>query len=453
MRPAVAVLFLFLVISACAAAADRPPLGLEQIRLLKSAGLADEEIGGLIIKRGISFAIDVESTLALQEMGCAKWFILKIEKIGVKKPDPPADLPKEPEKLPETDPDPDSKPKPPDLEHEPKPPGIGPIIKPPEPDPKIKPPEPDPKIKQPDPKPKPPEGEPRQHVPFGPGATDKEHNDWQSFYNRVMLGSTLKVKMYPSKHVTLICTEAAAKKFLPVAAKVEETIEKTFPGRIKTGTDKRSAFIALADGRKEYQAFIASLFQEKQAGGVDTGGANTLLMALNGSGWLTPTFCVSDLESYKTDAARASSVAYDMGYIYLRQVTDTEGSDFLVTGFGNYCEAIIDKNPQHVIFSYDEHKLNEIQTGWRPFLIKRIQAKQASDATAIFGMRTSGMEGKDYVEAWSLTSYLAARPVEFEKLLTSLAGGKKIEEAIPEIYKLDAKTLTQKWQQWALTQQ
>jgi hypothetical protein len=427
MRPAAAGIFFFLILTVCAAAADQMPLGLEQIRAFKASGLTDEEIGALINKWGVSFAIDAQSTRALQEMGCAKWFILAIEKTGEKKPDPP----KDPDK-----------------------PVPAPKVKPPDGDPKIKLPEPDPKTKPPEPKPKPPEGESKPHVPFGPRATDEEHNAWQSFYTRVMQGSMLKVRMYPSKHVTLICSEAASKKFLPVVAKVEETLEKAFPGCAKTGMDKRSAFIALADGRREYQSFIGALYHERAAAGGSEGEeAHQLEMAMNGSGWLTATCCVIALDSYKTDAARSSSLAYDIGVMHLRQLTDNEGADFLVTGFGNYCETIISRNPQHVIYSHDEHKLNEIQTGWRPFLIKRIQAKQASDATAIFGMRTSGMEGKDYVEAWSLTSYLAARPAEFEKLLTSLAGGKKIEEAIPEIYKLDAKTLTQKWQQWALTQQ
>ncbi len=105
-----------------------------------------------------------------------------------------------------------------------------------------------------------------------------------------------------------------------------------------------------------------------------------------------------------------------------------------------------------MVISYEDRELDHTRKRWNSIIRKRAQTRKLSKLVRTLNMTTGAMKAVDYIEAWSLTTFLIKRPKEFEKLVDALRGGKKVREAIQEIYKLDAKNLARRWQRHAMSQ-
>ncbi len=292
------------IIWACGAAGAgepprKPPVTLNMIVLLKAAGLTDGELSGLInLRKGLDLTLDEKSIAVLKAAGCGEGFINWIKDYK----NPPADG----GTTASTPPEQTTKP----LEAQPPPKEIEPPMRR--------------KVEAPPPR-----------TFFGPSATAEQHKATARLYAQILASSKLTAKNHAAKHITIIADDKVAKKFMPGVKKIESALERTFKGVIKKGTDPRSTYVVLAANRDEYQAWIIAMFSELKLQQLIESADDPLKMALTSGGYLTATCCVIDLSRYGDDRKRSAAIAYNIGYLYMQQLTEVNSPDYLVTGFGN----------------------------------------------------------------------------------------------------------------------
>lgn len=463
-------------------AEDNPPLTLDSILKLKAAEITDTEIGSLVDKRGVGFPFTADTAEKLITGGCGTDLIKKIRDAAkaakdtptatTPDPKPKADTPRQPGRdadglmpgMTDDDPLPAAKPKASADDDDPLPPVED------DPLPKA---EPKPKVDKPVAvAPKPPANNPLKkanpidelektteaapEIFYGPRAPEEKQNAVAERIKDILKGSGLKLEVNASKHITLIASADNAKKYLPDMKVLEQKLEQRFPGAIKTGPDKRSAIIVLVDSQDDYKTWIKAEFTglglDKPAA-EGQGGGDQLQMALNARGHFLRFVGVTDLSAFNNDNDRHKSVAYSMGYLYMHALTEGHAPDCFVTGFGNYCESLMYTDPMTRVYSYEERTIAaNSRARWVNQMKDVIQGKTASNSDEVLGFSTVTMKAVNYVEAWSLISFLTGRPKEFDAIVTALRDKNGAMKAITAYFKYDNKNLEYYWKTWANTQ-
>ncbi|HTL53613.1 MAG TPA: hypothetical protein VL860_13640, partial [Planctomycetota bacterium] len=286
----------------------------------------------------------------------------------------------------------------------------------------------------------------------GPRASAKVQGETAAVFRQVIGASGLGFTSGSSGHFTLIGSDSNVKLFLPALQGLEAKLQERFPGIIKAGLDKRSAAIVVVDNQNSYKTWIRAEFHALGIDGppdnaADANAESQLDLALKSRDYYLPMSAVIDLSCNDTAEQRASSVAYGAGYMYMFQLTEGLAPDGLVTGFGNYCEALASGQPHTRVMSYEDRQLGKgPRESWAFQVREAIGDKTCISAADVLNLSMVTMKSVEYAEAWSLVSYLAQKPVEFDALVTALRDKGAAPEAIQKLYKVDLAGLTKDWQ-------
>lgn len=286
-----------------------------------------------------------------------------------------------------------------------------------------------------------------QGVNVGPRITDGAHDTIAARIKRIWAAANINAKYFPTETVTVICSEKSAQVHVPDVKKIEEEVRKRFGEPIKTGTDKRSAYIVLCDTRYDYESWIKAMFEVYKKDGITFTGEDPLAMALKGPAFLTPTMTVVDLSALTPEQQRHNPV-FCFGYLYQEQLTEKHSPDAGVCGFSNLCETIIFGSPMIRLNSYAMREIGGQAEEWAGVVRRLLDENKLAPIARIVGFyTTASMEPQQYCEAWSLISFLAASPELYNRWLVALRDNRdeKPMQSLLRIYGKTEAELTKAW--------
>lgn len=276
-----------------------------------------------------------------------------------------------------------------------------------------------------------------------PFVKDEWHVQVQNYIAGIVQQTGVLYKTYSSKHASLICDEKISGIYLPEISKLEEKLAVMFPGIIAAGLDPRTTCVLLLDGsdalRRAAVAYTTACRIDQKW--VD--------MIVTCGGWRNSCLCGSNIQRYQTDRDRQRNVIYNVGFMYMSQLSNDKAPDFLQCGFGNFCEALLYKDPGQVTIAYE---IREMRGGgsWSNFMRDLIRTKKTDNLEALCTFSMEQMTLTQYIQCWSFTDFLASRADAFETLIMVLGEGMPARKAIPLVYRLNEAQLEQNWHQHAM---
>lgn len=290
-----------------------------------------------------------------------------------------------------------------------------------------------------------PEGEFGETLPvweqYSPYAPEEWHQKIETEVKSMMVKSGLKnLGYYSSKHMTLICSEENAKKYLPDLKKLEEKLEKIFSGVINDGLDPRSAYMVLLD--KDTRKHLPELWDAFSPDLKEQAGGNMRELVMKSGGWRSSSLSVHDIEIIPDPSVREqltkAVISYNLGFMYMNQLTQDLAPDFMQVGFGSYCEKLMYKTPLILSISYIPRDFDPYGK-WENHIKNMIRLKKTVPFEQLFNSSTVNMPLDEYIQSWAAVTFLAIKPDLFESLINALGNKSKIRSALPAIYRVTLK--------------
>ena len=285
-----------------------------------------------------------------------------------------------------------------------------------------------------------------QGVFLGPRISDARHATILDRVTRIWKSSNTKTKMHSAETITVVCSEKSAKVHLTDVKKIEALIRKRFEQPLKTGTDKRSAFIVLLDTRYDYESWVKTMFKIYAADGITWGGGgdvSPLQMALKGPAFYTPNMVVADLSGLKAPFNRHNPV-FAVGYLYMEGLMEGKSPDVFSNGFGNECEVMMFGKPAVRLVSYDMRELGATMA-WKQTVKNLLQNGKLHTMERVTRYSTSLMDADQYSVAWSLTQFLSQDQDRYNRLLNAIRDKQITIAAITTVYGKTEAELTKAW--------
>ncbi|MCE9554950.1 MAG: hypothetical protein K8T91_16470 [Planctomycetes bacterium] len=262
---------------------------------------------------------------------------------------------------------------------------------------------------------------------------------------KIAKASGVPVKPHKTQHTTIIANPRIAGLFVPDVQKLEKLLADRFAEPIATGVDARFNNIALLESRYEYENWIKALFKVHKDEGITFRGEDPVGSSVKDKATFVNGIFSLCLEGMPTDDARRS-VAFAVGFQYLRQLTGDKAPHALQTGFGNMTEAIMFREPGTLVLSgYTGRKMDGPAVRWGDMVRQQFSQGKIVPLADVLAYSTNSMQLQQYAESWSFTNLLASEPRNFADLVTKLGEGTPADTAISDVYGVNDK---QTWNHW-----
>jgi hypothetical protein len=272
---------------------------------------------------------------------------------------------------------------------------------------------------------------------------------------RTMKDCGLKIERHPSKHITLVASKKIGNKFIKGVSTLEGKLKDRFPEPIASGVDRRAANIALLETRPEYEYWVKSMFKVLRQDGVrfeDVAEGDIEQRMLKSSSFFLQgvfSMCLEEM----TDEQQGRSVAYAVGFQYLRQLARYKAPDAFPCGFGNITEVMVFGTPTEMVTSgYMERRLGQAPDPWATIVRGLFAQGKVRSVQNVLAYSTDSMELPEYATCWSFASVLATNPKKFAELVVALRSGDNAWEEISRIYDVKEAKFVATWSRWVIAQ-
>ncbi|MGB1125945.1 MAG: hypothetical protein ACPG4Q_12120 [Phycisphaeraceae bacterium] len=281
------------------------------------------------------------------------------------------------------------------------------------------------------------------------GFTDPDHwhGSEQKRIERAIKNAGLGYKRMEMTRATLYCSDARARKLLPLMKNLEGALIKRFPALISSASSPKSAHVVIVDGESEWSNWVDALMDSyKQDGMTFSFGpeADAKTHLKQTSGFFLPAVA-SAKTGMRSDENVARFATYAQGHLMMARAGGKDQPKGLTTGFGDLAEAMAMKTPSVMIYSYEKRDLKQ-EGGWKEVVRKLFEAKKIDNPTTPWGYTTDSMKPENYAECWSMVSTLAEAPDKFAEAVKMVREDKKfMNVAVNEVYGLEDKDLLKAW--------
>lgn len=261
------------------------------------------------------------------------------------------------------------------------------------------------------------------------------------------VAAALGYQRHELSRVTLYCNDRRARRLVPMLRELEARLIAMFPKSLVNACDPRSAHIVIVDGDSEWNSWVDACFASYEKDGITfnfgpEGDAIPKLKA--GSGYMLPHLAAVNATKIGNDEMVARFAAYDVGHLMMTPAAGREGPDSLVTGFGDFTEALVFGNPSVKVYSYVERDQEQMQ-GWLQTVQQRFSNREITTAHHVWRYTTAEMVSYQYAEAWSLVTTLCQAPEKFAAAVLLVQQGMSMAQAVEEVYGLDERKLLEAW--------
>lgn len=247
--------------------------------------------------------------------------------------------------------------------------------------------------------------------------------------------------------VTIYCSDRRARRLVPMLQELEKKLIDTFPDSLSNASDPRSAHIVIVDGAAEWGRWIDACFKSYEQDGIDYSfgpGIDRNKHLKAGPGYMLPHLAAVHADKLPNDELVGRFAAYDVGHLMMVPAS-AGGPSSLITGFGDFAEALAFGNPSVTVYSYVEREGEAATMSWLQIVQQRFKDGQIRSAHRVWSYTTAEMVLHEYAEAWSLVTTLAQAPDKFAKAVRLKQMGATMPEAIEQAYELDDRKLTEAW--------
>ncbi len=302
---------------------------------------------------------------------------------------------------------------------------------------------------------KPGDAKPREENPDAPLGPRKPEA-WQVMNEQVVKEiiqlSGVGVKPWPAGSFTIVASEPVAREHMADANRLQTMLARAYGGVFKSGLDRRSANIVLLETQYDYDRFIDAMFAVYEKRGARFDGPDPKRMAKESASFSTGTMAIINLAKIQRGKSSRTAVAYQIGCMMMKQLSEGRASDGMVTGFGNVCEVLLYDQPAFTTISYEPRAVNatnswanEVRT-----LIRENRLGRPRDVLQSY--TTSTMQMPNYAEAWSLMTVLSQEREKFEPLIVAVRdapAGTPTMNLVEQVYKVDEAKLRDVWIRFA----
>ncbi len=294
----------------------------------------------------------------------------------------------------------------------------------------------------------------------GPRKDKHFHATQYKRVERAIAKSGLQLIQYQCGNITLICTKKTGETMVPFAKSVNEKVITRFPGTYAKGLNPKSAHIAIIDNQYDWETWIKAYYAVLREDGFtfsQIDGKDPEVFALPGPGLLSKNIC--HVNGAKLDGPTSEKAkhytAFDVGYLYIKQLTEDNCPDPLVTGFGNVVEEMGAGYPSVMVYSYSTRALGKGKNTWQKTVAQRFnEKKNPTPRKLISEYSTINMQFEQYADAWSFAKLLTGLTLEWEQLTRHLRDNGKgtTRSTILKLYNTNEKDLEEAWKLWATSQ-
>jgi hypothetical protein len=143
-------------------------------------------------------------------------------------------------------------------------------------------------------------------------------------------------------------------------------------------------------------------------------------------------------------------VLFMLGQMIMYEATQKKAKPWLVEGFAAYCENAVTHRNYYYSFAYEPNQ-TRLGDNWDQEMRRCVQKGQLKNWEFIFPISVVGLKAVDYLECYSIVSYLLKTdPVRFAKVVQLVRDGQESAPAIEAAYGKRISELQADWKAWVM---